>query len=120
MLPAERRKYILELVEQHSSVTVAELCQSLQVSEMTIRRDLRMLSDEGLLQRVHGGAIAKRSRSYEPPYILRSTANVEAKLSIGREAARLVNEGDSVGLDVGTTTLELARSLVGTDRKSVV
>ena len=55
MLPAERRKLILELVDTHNSVSVTELCERLDVSEMTIRRDLRLLSDEGLLKRVHGG-----------------------------------------------------------------
>jgi len=112
MLPAERRKFILELVEQHNSVSVTELCARLGVSEMTIRRDLRILSNGGLLQRVHGGALARRSRSYEPPYLLRASANMEAKVAISREAAKLIEEGDSIGLDVGTTTLEIARSIV--------
>jgi DeoR/GlpR family transcriptional regulator of sugar metabolism len=113
MLPADRRRLIVELVEKHSSVSVAELCEQLDVSEMTIRRDLRILSDQGLLQRVHGGAMTRRSRSYEPPFMLRAAANTNSKISIAVEAARLVREGDSIALDVGTTTLEIARQIVG-------
>jgi DeoR/GlpR family transcriptional regulator of sugar metabolism len=113
MLPAERRKRILELVEERHAISVGELCAGLEVSEMTVRRDLRMLATEGLLQRVHGGVIAKRSRSYEPPHMLRASVNVEAKRAISEAAVRLVHEGDSLALDVGTTTLEIARKLVG-------
>ena len=71
MLPAERRKQILELIETRNSISVAELCGILDVSDMTIRRDLRILSNEGLLERVHGGAVSRRGRSYEPAYRIR-------------------------------------------------
>ena len=108
MLASERHKLILERIETQNSVSVADLCALIGVSEMTIRRDLRILSAGGLLQRVHGGAIAKRSGSYEPPYLVRGSANLEAKQAISREAVKLVNEGDSLALDVGTTTYEIA------------
>lgn len=113
MLASERHKLILELIEKRSSVSVADLCALIGVSEMTIRRDLRILSSGGLLQRVHGGAVAKRSGSYEPPYLVRGSVNVEAKRAISREAIKLINEGDSLALDVGTTTYEIACGLVG-------
>lgn len=113
MLASERHQLILELIEKHNSVSVVDLCALIGVSEMTIRRDLRILSAGGLLQRVHGGAIAKRSGSYEPPYLVRGSANTEAKRAISREAVKLVNEGDSLALDVGTTTYEIACGLVG-------
>jgi DeoR/GlpR family transcriptional regulator of sugar metabolism len=78
---------------------------------MTARRDLRELDREGLLQRVHGGAVSNLGRSYEPPYNLRSTQGTKAKQLIGAAAAAFITDGDSIGLDVGTTTLEIARAL---------
>ncbi len=113
MISAERRKQILELVEKRSSISVAEMCEMLDVSEMTIRRDLSMLSNQGLLQRVHGGAVSRRGRSYEPPYIMRSSINMEEKRAIGEIASTLVMDGDSLGLDSGSTVLELAKTLIG-------
>ncbi|MEI8131849.1 MAG: DeoR/GlpR family DNA-binding transcription regulator [Leptolinea sp.] len=120
MISAERRKKILELVEKRSSISVAEMCEKLDVSEMTIRRDLSMLSNQGLLQRVHGGAVSRQGRSYEPPYLLRSSKNIEAKQAIGQMAAALVIDGDSLALDNGSTVLELARLLVGNRNLTVL
>ena len=88
MLPAERRKIILEHVESRRSASVAELCDMLSVSEMTVRRDLRILASEGRLQRVYGGAILRHGRSYEPPYPTRQTVNPHLKEAIGRRAAK--------------------------------
>lgn len=120
MLPAERRKQILELIETRNSISVAELCGILDVSDMTIRRDLRILSNEGLLERVHGGAVSRRGRSYEPAYRIRSVEQVKQKEIIGKRAASLIHDGDSVALDVGTTTLELAKALAGTSNLTVI
>lgn len=120
MIPAERRKRILELIETKNSMTVTELCELFDVSEMTIRRDLRFLDREGLLQRVHGGAILHRGRSYEPTFPSRRNQNARQKEAIGRKAAALVNEGDSLALDVGTTTLEVARALVGVKNLTII
>lgn len=120
MLAAERRKTILEYLESHRSASVTELCDILSVSEMTVRRDLRLLADDGLLQRVHGGAVLRQGRSYEPPYVTRQAANPELKAAIGRRAARLVADGMSLSIDVGTTTVELARNLIGISDLTVV
>jgi DeoR/GlpR family transcriptional regulator of sugar metabolism len=120
MVPAERRKQILELIERRNSISVAELCQLLEVSDMTIRRDLRILSNHGLLERVHGGALSRRGRSYEPPFLFRATSHILQKEIIGRCAASLVHEGDSIALDVGTTTLEVAKALINTPNLTIV
>jgi DeoR/GlpR family transcriptional regulator of sugar metabolism len=120
MVPAERRKQILELIEKRNSISVAELCRLLDVSDMTIRRDLRILSNRGLLERVHGGALSRRGRSYEPPYHSRATNQIIQKEIIGRCAAALVHEGDSIALDVGTTTLEIAKALVNTPNLTII
>lgn len=111
MLADERRRRIVQLVETEGSASVDDLAQRFDVSEMTIRRDLRTLENRGLIKRVHGGATSARGRSYEPPFLLRKTEHADAKAAIGQRAAEMVEDGDSVALDVGTTTLEVARHL---------
>ena len=115
-----RRQQILEIVERRQSVTVARLCETLDVSEVTIRRDLRHLSDQQLIRRVHGGAVASRGRNDEPPTMIRANTNKEQKRVIATEAAKLVNEGDSIALDIGTTTLAFAHELVGVSNLTIV
>lgn len=112
-LPNFRRSYILKQIENQGSVTVADLVNDLNVSGMTIRRDLDELEKDGLIRRVHGGAVSSRGRSYEQPYMLRLTQAIEAKQAIGSLAATLVADGDSIALDIGSTTLELAKNLTG-------
>ena len=112
-MQSDRRRKIVEMVQQSGSMTVAGLCELFDVSEMTIRRDLRDLDREGSLRRVHGGAVSSLGRSYEPPYTMRSTRNPEKKRAIGHKAAELILDGDSIALDVGTTTLEIAQALQG-------
>src|SRR5690606_10123912 len=111
MLPVERQQSILEQLNENGSVLVAELVERFNVSEMTIRRDLDLLERKGLLQRTRGGAISNHGRSYEPPFLRRSTERLEEKRRIGMKAASLVRNGESIMLDVGTTTLEVARNL---------
>lgn len=111
MLSQERQQSILELLTESGSVTVNDLVARFAVSEMTIRRDLDLLERKGLLRRVYGGAVLERSRSYEPPFLTRSTEFHAEKQRIGQAAAALVKNGESLALDVGTTTLEVARSL---------
>ena len=111
MVPSARHRQIVELVQKNGSVTVTELCEMFDVSDMTIRRDLRELNREGLLRRVHGGAVSNLGRSYEPPYHLRTGRQTTAKLVIGRAAAQMIQDGDSIALDIGTTTLEIVRHL---------
>lgn len=120
MLQTERRRQIVELVQQRGEVSVTDICKKFGVSDMTVRRDLRELDRAGLLRRVHGGAVNNLGRSYEPPYQIRSTRNIEAKEMIGREAADMIMDGDSIALDIGTTTLEIARSLQGKRNLTIV
>ena len=117
---SERRRMIVELVQESGSKTVAELCGLFDVSEMTIRRDLRDLDREGVIRRVHGGAVSSLGRSYEPPYTIRSTRNAEIKRAIGRKAAELIVDGDSIALDVGTTILEIAQALHGKRNLTII
>lgn len=119
-MQSDRRRMIVELVQESGSKTVSELCERFDVSEMTIRRDLRDLDREGALRRVHGGAVSNLGRSYEPPYTIRSTRNADLKRAIGRKAAELIVDGDSLALDVGTTTLEIARALQGKHNLTII
>src|SRR6202007_1113089 len=82
-------------------------------SEMTIRRDLEMLAEQGVLERFRGGARSLLLRGEEPPFALRAQEGVEAKQRIAAEVAGLIADGESVVVDSGTTCLEVACALRG-------
>ncbi|WP_432561902.1 DeoR/GlpR family DNA-binding transcription regulator [Kineococcus sp. SYSU DK003] len=111
MLAHQRQEVILEAVRTQGGVRVAELVEQLGVSEMTVRRDIGELSRQGLVARVHGGAAALGRSSEEPGFAAKSTLRTEAKQAIAREAARFVEQGSSVALSAGTTTVAVAREL---------
>jgi DeoR family transcriptional regulator, fructose operon transcriptional repressor len=119
MFSEERRSRILELIRARKKVTVHELCQLLEVSPATVRGDLRDLDREGLLVRTHGGALEKSQTGYEPICSQRS-ANLTAKRAIAVAARRYVADGDTILLDTGTTTLELAQQLTPMQQLRVV
>lgn len=114
MLPGERRYQILELLKINRAVTVKELCDALETSEATIRRDLAIMEEEGKLERTHGGAILYEEQDLvnEENYYQKETVHVAEKRSIAERGFQLIQEGDAVLLDSGTTTLELAK-LIG-------
>lgn len=107
----ERQSKILEYIAENGEIKIQDICAMFEISDMTARRDLNDLDRRGLLRRVHGGAVANLGRSYEPPFQTRSIKNKQLKKAIGAKAAELIFDGDSVALDVGTTTLEVARHL---------
>ncbi len=109
MLTAQRRQIILERIKAVGQVSVADLSAEWQISEDTVRRDLRDLAEEGLVQRVHGGALLAPVAAGD--YGVRETLSPEIKRALGRAAARLVRPGQLVAIDGGTSTLELARAL---------
>ena len=109
MLVGERRRRIVDLLASHERAEVSELAAQFAVSESTIRRDLQLLSENGVLERTHGGAL--HPSRFEPSFGQKTTESRQEKLAIAREAARLVSEGQTIFLDAGTTTLELAREL---------
>ncbi|MBM4089630.1 MAG: DeoR/GlpR transcriptional regulator, partial [Planctomycetes bacterium] len=116
----ERRARILELVQERKKLVVSELCTVLGVSPATVRGDLRDLDREGLLVRTHGGAIEKARASFELTSNKRSTVNLAAKQAIAKSATQFVEDGDTIVLDTGTTTVELAKRLVSRRRLTVV
>jgi DeoR/GlpR family transcriptional regulator of sugar metabolism len=120
MLTRDRQQAILELLDENGSIQVTDLVSRFAVSEMTVRRDLDALEHKGLLRRVHGGAVSDHGRSYEPPFLTRSLDYIEQKKRIGVAAASLVKNGESLALDVGTTTLEVARNLVGKKNLTII
>ena len=107
----ERRAEIVRLVAETGKVTVAGLAKRFDVTGATIRTDLRELQDEGLVLRTHGGAIRNTKAGREYPFAQREVQNLEAKQAIAAAAVELVEDGDRLILDTGTTTLELARLL---------
>ncbi len=111
LMNAERRQRIAQFIRQHKRATVAELSEYFGVSEATIRRDLEHLDSAGIIRRTHGGAIAVERAAPEPPVVLRMAECQEEKARIGRAAAALVRDGETIFLGSGTTTLEVARNL---------
>jgi DeoR/GlpR family transcriptional regulator of sugar metabolism len=114
----ERQQLLIRLLDRRGRVTVAQICREFDISEATARRDLEALAEQGLIQRVHGGAIPVRKAEPEQPILERSHEYSDEKTRIGRAAAALVNDGETVFLGSGTTVLEVARYLV--DREITV
>jgi DeoR family transcriptional regulator of aga operon len=111
-LPGERRRgRIADLVGRRGFVSTSELAREFRLSEVTIRTDLESLAAEGLLSRVHGGALSV-DRPVERPFEEESAVGTDAKKAIGVRAASLVRSGDCVVIDVGTTTTQIALALL--------
>lgn len=113
MLVEERRQRVLDLVSQRGFVGLVDLAQAMNVSESTLRRDLEFWHQQGALRRTHGGAIFVGDSATVSPHEERATRQLEEKRLIARAAAARLHDGDTVLLDGGTTTLEVARLLVG-------
>lgn len=115
-----RRGTIRGLLAARGELSIAELAAEFDVSEMTIRRDLEDLEEQGFARRVRGGVIATVSRSYEPPLATRATEAREAKQRIAEAAVGYIDYGETAILDVGTTTLALAHCLRGRGGLTIV
>jgi DeoR family fructose operon transcriptional repressor len=111
MLPTERRIAIVDQIRRRPMVRADELAQRFAVSVETVRRDLRVLQRDGVLDRVYGGATPARHRSAEPAFDDRRTQHIGRKRAIARLAVELIEPGETIVLDVGTTALEVARAL---------
>ena len=110
MLPAERKRTIVELVTERDGCSVSELAAELEFSKATIRRDLRDLAEEGRLERSHGGAVPTASVGTERPYGQREVDRLAEKQAIAERAGAEIREGQVVFFDAGTTTMEVARA----------
>jgi DeoR family fructose operon transcriptional repressor len=112
MLVEERRQHVLDLMGRQGFATLTDLARALQVSESTLRRDLSYWEERGQLRKVHGGAMFIGDAAL-PPLEERSGKQIEEKRAIAKAAAERIRDGDVILIDGGTTTLELARFLVG-------
>ncbi len=113
MLLEPRRRALLDLITRRGFATLDELVAALGVSESTVRRDLEALDQTGAIKRTHGGAVWTGEVRSMPALDDRTGTAATEKQAIGRLAADLIEDGETVLLDGGTTTLEIARFLVG-------
>ena len=111
-IPEKRRLEIKKIITKNNSISVISLAKLFNVSEITVRRDLQKLEKDGFLDKVHGGAIARRFKAeYDPVYLEDIKLNKDKKENIAKEAAKEINDGDAVIIESGTTCLELVYNL---------
>ena len=111
LLVEERRRRIMELMETQERVTVDELVGRFSVSAVTIRGDLDALAEAGRLIRSHGGALKRDESADDVPIAVKETQHHAEKVRLGRAAAQMIHDGETIMLDSGTTTLEIARQI---------
>jgi DeoR family fructose operon transcriptional repressor len=102
---------ILDLLETQRALKVSSLSSMLGASEASIRRDLERLESAGLLRRIHGGAVSNETAAFEPSITEKEDQHRDAKRAIASAAAELIRETETIFLDAGSTTLEVARAL---------
>lgn len=120
MLPLERQNQILEIVTQRKAVTVDELCAALYASGATIRRDLQLLENNGLLRRTHGGAVFVDGNARDFPLMLRENENLIPKSIIAKKALPYIHDGQTLFMDASSTVCQLAERLTGFQHLRVV
>ncbi|MHC1683954.1 MAG: DeoR/GlpR family DNA-binding transcription regulator [Clostridiaceae bacterium] len=111
MFCVERQQKIQELLKQKNSVQVSELASEFIVSETTIRRDLQEMEAMGILTRIHGGAMNISKTNYEMSFKEKEIENIADKKKIAEFAANMIKDRDTIMLDSGTTTLEIAKRI---------
>ncbi len=121
MLAPQRHAHILDRLEADGAVRVGDLVREFGVSDMTVRRDLEVLENQGHLLKVHGGAVVLRdSTAHEKAFETKRGLLHEAKLAIARAAVALVQPGMAVAISAGSTTYEVARGLTAVPRLTVI
>ncbi|MGG1518680.1 DeoR/GlpR family DNA-binding transcription regulator [Paenibacillus oryzisoli] len=120
MLAAERKFRIVDYVKEHRVATIGELAQVFAVHEATIRRDLEEIEQKGLVKRTHGGVTIDQWTHDEPSFNERAVQQLDQKMRIGKMAASLIQDGDHVIIDSGTTTLHIAKHLIHRSNITVV
>ncbi|MFE7121503.1 DeoR family transcriptional regulator, partial [Streptomyces sp. NPDC057654] len=113
LLAEQRRALILDEVRRRGGVRVNELTRKLNVSDMTVRRDLDALARQGVLEKVHGGAVpVAEASTHEPGFEAKAGLELSAKEDIARAAARMAAPGSAIALAGGTTAFALAQQLL--------
>jgi DeoR/GlpR family transcriptional regulator of sugar metabolism len=120
MLAPERRNRVMKILNEHKQLLVKETSIELAVSEGTLRNDLKILEEDGLLERTHGGAVLPKPHTTENTFHSRSLTNQSEKKMIGKAALQFVQNGQCIILDASSTSLELAKHLIHYDYLTVV
>lgn len=113
----ERIEKIAKIISENKFITVEYLCDLINVSPSTIRRDLRYLEEKGIIKRFHGGAGIQRQMSV--PFSEREKENIEEKNKIAREAVKIIKDNSTIILDAGTTAMQVARQLEKISKKAL-
>ncbi|BDZ41042.1 hypothetical protein GCM10025865_03410 [Paraoerskovia sediminicola] len=108
MLASQRHERLLAEIRRSGAVRIADAAATLDVSDMTVRRDLADLAERGLVEKVHGGAVLPHATVHEPGYSAKSTQSTAEKEAIADAAIALVSPGTAIALSAGTTTATLA------------
>jgi len=111
LIPKQRQAFIYAEIHKNGAVRVSELSEALKVTEMTVRRDLEILEHKGMIERTHGGAILNNRIGLEPKFAQKSSLFLPEKQAIGKAAASLIEEGDTIFVNSGTTTIEFLKNL---------
>lgn len=117
MLTEERHNIILDLLREKGVIKIIDIMEATNTSESTIRRDLTYLESINALKRIHGGATLPKGRLIEPSYSEKEVQSVDEKKIIAKYAASLIEDGDSVYLDAGTSTYEMIQYI---DKNNIV
>jgi len=120
MLPNQRREKILELIREDGHAKVLDLSSIFKVTEVTIRQDLEKLENEGSITREHGGAYLKNMDLNVRNFSLQNQDNLAEKVMIARKALEFIEDGDTIILDSGSTTTELAKIMTGYRNLTVI
>jgi DeoR/GlpR family transcriptional regulator of sugar metabolism len=120
MLSEERRNKILEKMHQEKLIKINDITDIFNVSVATARRDLDILEEQLYIKRVYGGAVLLTPSGTEPLFFTREMENRAEKIAIGKAAADMVVQGDTIYIDIGTTTLEVARNLMKLNNITVI
>jgi DeoR/GlpR family transcriptional regulator of sugar metabolism len=120
MLAQTRKDKILEMLKEDGSVKVTELSKIFKVSDVTIRQDLEKLEQDGLVTRKHGGAFLKTIGKQVQNFALANLINMDKKELIGKKAAEYIDSGDTIILDSGTTTTEIAKAIIDKQNITVI
>lgn len=116
----DRHEYILKKIKENSKVTIQELCEEMNVSSVTIRKDLKLLEDKSLLFRTKGGASSNNPYAIDRPILIKESINSDEKVKIAKAAVSLIQDNDSILIGSGTTAYALARQLNPSHRITVI
>jgi DeoR/GlpR family transcriptional regulator of sugar metabolism len=120
LFATERRQLILEILREKKRVTVKDLAKDVNVSEATLRTDLNILEEEGLLSRTHGGAVLNDNLPPKKSFSEREKKNRDSKVIIAKKAIDFISHKDCILLDASTTSLELARLIRNSNKRITV